>query len=392
MSDHMRQRPSAKQSLRQKRALSPGILISLLLVLLLTACTDLSPGSSPGNQNTETTLINHHGMTPAIIQRGKIREYPLARGVRGEMLMRPAIDRQGAIWFGVMGSDYIARFDPGSSTFQRIVPPHGRGGMMGLLAASDGSIWFAEQYANYIGHYLPQSGQFRIYSLPRVTLPTATAAGGRETLPVAPNDLAIDRQGMVWFTEMNADALGRLNPSSGDLQQFPLAAHQSVQQLNPYGIAIDQQNNVWFSESSQNRIGRLNPYTGQITTFALPDLQAEPMEIAIAPQGQIWITTFARNLLLCFDPRTQRFSSYYAPTSSGATNGLYGLATTASGAIWVTVAAANAIARLDTTAGRFLYYPLPTPASFPFGIAAQGERTLWFTEAGSNALGMLRPA
>nr|BBH96034.1 hypothetical protein KTA_42330 [Thermogemmatispora argillosa] len=334
------------------------------------------------------TLISRPGTLPALVQAASFREYPLTRHAEGDMLMRPVVDQQGRVWFGVMASNLIAMFDPQSARWHTVVPPHGRGGLMGMAVASDGTLWFAEQYANYIGHYDPRVGRFRLYPLPTVTAPDPAHKGKQLTLPVAPNELLLDRQGQVWFTEMNADALGCLNPATGELRQYPLSSRHTVQQLNPYGLASDAQGNLWFTESSQNRIGYLDPHTGQLTTFVTPDAGAMPMEIAVDRQGQVWITTFAHNLLLRFDPLNHQFTRYYAPTPDGSTGGLYGLSLDAN-SVWVTVAAANAIARLVPEQQRFLYYLIPTASSFPFGVAAVSQQRVWFTEAGANQLGLL---
>ena len=80
-----------------------------------------------------------------------------------------------------------------------------------VVVAADDTIWFAEQYANYIGHYFPATGQFQTFPLPILTVPDPGLAGKTLTLPSAPNDLVLDKQGNIWFTELNANALGRLN-------------------------------------------------------------------------------------------------------------------------------------------------------------------------------------
>ncbi len=121
--------------------------------------------------------------------------------------MRPAVDHEGRIWFGEMGRNYLAYFDPRTQTFQQMTPPHGHDGIMGVLVAPDDTIWFAEQYANYIGHYFPTTGQYQVYSLPMLTKPDPSDTAKTLTLPRAPNDLALDAHGNVWFTELNADSL-----------------------------------------------------------------------------------------------------------------------------------------------------------------------------------------
>lgn len=358
-----------------------------LLTMFLVACSSTSTTSS-STAPTGTKVVTTQIASVAI---GSFQEYPLPQVNSG--MMRPAIDREGRIWFGEMSLNRLAVFDPRTRTFQQMTPPRGRSGIMGVEVASDDTIWFAEQYANYIGHYLPSTGQYHIYSLPTLTIPDPSNAGKTLSLPSAPNDLALDSQGNVWFTELNADALGKLDTRMGQVQQYPLSTRKSVQTLDPYGITVDPQGMVWFTEASNNHLGRLDPATGNIRSFTMPGLETRTtlMEIASDPHGIIWATSFTSGLLLSFDPRTGTFVPYYALPGGNSTGGLYGLAIASNGEIWVTLTEENAIARLDVMMHHFVFYQIPTKGSLPLGVVMDAHHTLWFTEAGSDKIGMLRP-
>src|SRR5947209_9200405 len=178
--------------------------ILLLLILLITACSDTftsttshkGPIDSPTDHSRSKT-------TPSIMASGTFREYSLPQPNSG--LMRPTIDHRGRIWFGEMGHNLLAVFDPHSQQFQQITPPHGRSGIMGVVVAPDDTIWFAEQYANYIGHYFPATKHYQIYPLPWIRDPDSGRNGQQRPLPSAPNELALDIHGDVWFSEFNAD-------------------------------------------------------------------------------------------------------------------------------------------------------------------------------------------
>lgn len=356
----------------------------LLLFLLFTSCGDsFTPSTAIGPIDSPTTHIQP--TTPTIKAEGNFHEYPLPQSSSG--LMRPAIDHLGRIWFGEMGRNFLAVFDPHTQKFQQMTPPRGRSGIMGIVVASDDTIWFAEQYANYIGHYFPTTGQFQTYPLPTLTVPDPGNSGKTLTLPSAPNDLALDKHGNVWFTELNADALGRLDKHSGLIQQYPLSAKKSAQTLNPYGVAVDPQGMVWFTEASSNHVGRLDPASGQLSYFTMQGSTTPLMEITSDAHGIIWITTFSSGLLLSFNPNTGTFTPFYVPSSGG----IYGIAISPTGQIWVTIAAENTIARLDVTANRFVLYTIPTNSSLPLGVVVGANNTLWFTEAGSDKIGMLQP-
>ncbi len=367
------------------------LLLPFLIFLMLFTASCSETASQPADTSTTNTppAIAQPTVLPSTMATGKFREFPLPQTDSG--MMRPAIDHEGRIWFGEMNLNYLAVFDPRTQSFKQMVPPHGQFGIMGIEVASDDTIWFAEQYANYIGHYFPTTGRYQLYPLPTLTVPDPNNAGKTMNLPSAPNDLAIDAQGNVWFTELNADSIGQLNPRTGVIQQHQLGDKKTAQTLDPYGIAIDPQGRVWVTEASNDHILCFDPKTGKLRTFTLVGASQPLMEIASDSHGIIWATSFGNGLLASLNPLTGTFTSYYAPYTGNQAGGLYGLSITKTGEIWVTLTAENMIARLDVAAKRFIFYPIPTLASLPLGLVVSSNHTLWFTEAGSNKVGMLKP-
>lgn len=304
--------------------------------------------------------------------------------------MRPVVDSKGQLWFGAMGHNALSMFNPYTQKFSQFLPPGGMHGIMGLAVAHDDTIWFAEQYANYIGHFNPQDQLFTIYTLPEVNTPNPNTPDKMLSLPSAPNDLALDAKGNVWFTEMNTDMIGMLDVKTGEFKHYQIGAQKTVQTLSPYGITIDAQDIVWFTQASNNELGRLDPVTGLISFFPTRNANDPLMQITTDADGKLWITTFRSPNLLCFDPLEEAFTSYFASTTNQASGGLYDLAIAKDGSIWATVTGANQIARLDTLKKRFTYYDVPTPASVPLGIDITSDGTIWFTEANGNKIGTLK--
>jgi virginiamycin B lyase len=350
------------------------------VILLLSAC-----GSAPNNQ---TNNAGSASSTPGVATADTFHEYSLPQP--NSDLMRPAIDHEGRVWFGEMGHNYLAVFDPRTQTFQQMTPPRGASGIMGITVASDDTIWFAEQYANYIGHYNSITQRYQIYNLPQLSVPDPSNKHNTLILPSAPNDIALDAHGRVWFTELNADSLAVLDPHTGHITQYSLSPHPTVQTLNPYGITVDPQGMIWFTESSTNHLGRLDPQTGSIQTFNAPGTSTTLMEVASDSHGTIWATSFNSEQLFKFDPVKKSFTTYDAPSGNSTTSSFYGLAITPTNDVWVTLTPNNALGRLDPSTQRIVPYQIPTANSIPFGIAIGKNHTLWFTESGSNKLGMLQ--
>lgn len=352
----------------------------IAILFLLSACDNQNLAPLNTMPTTAASQID-------IKSTGTFQEFSLPQANSG--LMRPTIDHQGRLWFGEMGHNVLTSFDPQTHIFQHITPPHGKAGIMGVAVAPDDSIWCAEQYADYIGHYHPETHTWQVYNLPTIKVPDPNNNHTQQTLPVAPNDIALDSHGNVWFTEINNDAIGMLDSKAGNFKHYQLGAKKTVQTFNPYGITVDPQGIIWFTEASTNRLGRLDPMSGSIQFFTTPNNTDALMEVTNDQHGTIWATGFTNGLLVRLDAKTGKLTSYHAPGKQSG--GIYAIAMSATGELWMTIPAHNAIAHFDPTNNHFTYYPIPTANAFPLGLVMGKNHTIWFTEADSDKIGMLQP-
>jgi streptogramin lyase len=142
-----------------------------------------------------------------------------------------------------------------------------------LTVAPDGSLWLTDPNENAV---------IRIARDRTVTtFPLATA-------DARPWGIAADRQGNVWFTEADANQIGRVT-LSGALQEYALPTSNSMPNTMPKGIAVDDRGNGWFTESKANKIGRISPQ-GVIDEFKIPTLDSNPQCITFGPDGAMWFT------------------------------------------------------------------------------------------------------
>lgn len=357
-----------------------------LFLWLLPACSNFTQDSQAGNRSQDSVPLT-------VAASGRFREYTLPQTHSG--LMRPAVDSQGRVWFSEMSSDYLAVFNPHTGTLQQMTPPESTGGLMGVTVAPDDTVWFAEEYGNFIGHYDPRSGQFKNYHLPTLSIPDPQDAQKKLKLSSAPNEIAFDAHGNVWFTELNADSVGMLNPKTGEIKHHPLSAQLSVQKLNPYGLVFDRQGMLWITLSSSAQLARLDPTSGKVQLYSLPDPQLYLMQVTSDRQGNIWTTGFNKLRLLKYEPASTRFTSYpVSVKKSQETDGtVYDVVSLGNGDIWMSVPSENALARLDAKSHALTFTPLPTSGAYPLGLASTSDETqLWFTESASDKIGVYKLA
>ena len=105
--------------------------------------------------------------------------------------------------------------------------------------------------------------------LPAVAIPNSTAVGG---------DIAAHGN-EIWFNDFNNDALWRYDTVSGQFTRFDVP--------EPLDVAVDPAGIVWFPSSVAQAIGRLDPTTGAVS---LAPTKGSPSQITVAANGDVWFT------------------------------------------------------------------------------------------------------
>src|SRR5262245_60235950 len=84
-----------------------------------------------------------------------------------------------------------------------------------------------------------------------------------DTLSSRPEGITRGPDGNLWFTEADANRIGRITPA-GVVTQFPAGITPGSQ---PGEITAGPDGNLWFTEADGNRIGRITP-AGVVTEFS----------------------------------------------------------------------------------------------------------------------------
>ena len=157
-----------------------------------------------------------------------------------------------------------------------------------------------------------------------------------------PHDPAVAPDGSLWFTGMQSNTLGRLDPKTGKMREYPLTIPSS----GPHGLVADLEGNIWFTANFKGYIGKLDPRTGKVKEYPMPDPAAR-------------------------DPHTLIFDPM--------------------GVLWFTVQGGNFVGRLDPRKGTIKLKRSPTPNSKPYGIVINTKGIPFFCEFGTNKLASIHP-
>src|SRR5438874_12732238 len=134
-----------------------------------------------------------------------------------------------------------------------------------------------------------------------------------------PHDPAVAPDGALWFTEQRANKLGRLDPRTGQMKEFPLPTPGS----GPHGLVADREGNIWFTAISKGYVGKLDPKTGSIVEYRMPDPRArDPHTPVIDKDGIVWFTLEQSNFIGRLDPKPDQIKLKEVPTAHAVPYGM----------------------------------------------------------------------
>jgi virginiamycin B lyase len=150
---------------------------------------------------------------------------------------------------------------------------------LGITKGPDAAVWFAENQANKIGRLIPSvdaQGGVSFSGLTEYSLPTANSQ---------PFRITSGSDGALWFTENNANRVGRVT-TAGTITEYSFSAGNVG-----YGITLGADGAIWFAESGSagDKLGRVTT-SGTITEVTVPTANAGVYGITVGPDRAIWFT------------------------------------------------------------------------------------------------------
>ena len=236
------------------------------------------------------------------------------------------------------------------------------------LAAADGSIWWTGQMQNRLGRVDPATGAMKEFPL--------------ETPNSGPHGLVEDDDGNIWFTAVSQGYVGKLDPTSGDVTEY----HVPDGVRGPHTPIFDQQGTLWFTLQS-GHVGRLVPDTEEMTISATPTSGTYPYGIQVNSKGVPWYVDFRGNRVGSIDPVTAEITEYELPHADSRPRRI---ALTPDDVVWYTDYTRGYLGRFDPDTGEVQEWASPGGAdSRPYGIASVGN-VIWYSESSARPNTLVR--
>src|SRR5947209_9435864 len=100
---------------------------------------------------------------------------------------------------------------------------------------------------------------YSLKTLPRPTGPSTRVIITEYDLPrktIEPHDVVVDADGTVWFSNFGEQFLGRLDPKSGTVTEYPVPLTRPGFPTGMLDLETDMEGNLWLSMMYQNGIAR----------------------------------------------------------------------------------------------------------------------------------------
>src|SRR5260221_5869128 len=217
---------------------------------------------------------------------------------------------------------------------------------------------------------------------------------------IQPHDVVLDREGSVWYSDFGQMFLGKMDPKTGKVTQYPIPVVKPGWSEGTLDLEIDRDDNPWVGVMYQSAIAKFDKKSGKFRMWSTPkewDTDAGQLgHIAIEgthSDNKVWIKNSDCGHIYRLDLASDRMENLgaFKDPKSGKRIGTYGIHSDAQNNAYLLDFAAGNIVRIDAKTRNAIVYPTPTPDSRPRRGRVDHEGRLWVAEYQGNAIGMVDP-
>jgi streptogramin lyase len=236
------------------------------------------------------------------------------------------------------------------------------------------------------------------------TLKTVPRPNGRATeviyteydLPARtrqPHDVIVDSEGTVWYAAFGEQILGKLNPKTGKITEYPVPVLKPTAPTGILGMRFDEDENPWLAMQFQGGIAKFDKKTEKFQTWSLPpELNGDHVQInEVSPErkrvdGKVWLQDAGTYTLLRLDLASGKFE-VFEPYRIPRPN-VYDVIPDSQNNGYFLPLGSEEIGRIDAKTGAITMYKTPTPGSGPRRGMMDTHERLWFGENRADRIGM----
>ncbi len=219
----------------------------------------------------------------------------------------------------------------------------------------------------------------------------------------APHDTGRDAEGNIWYSDFQSPVLGKLDPKTGKVTEYPIPVQKPLDKRFPTGglqIAFDKDGNVYEGTMGQAQVVRFNPKTEKMDTWPSPNWNTGDARVTMidprfaTEDGNIWVNEAGLppgNTAFKFNVKSGEWSRVDVPKGSPPAFA-YGIAANSRNDVYGMGMNNDNIWETDAKTMKTTYFKLPEAGAGGRRGHVDAQDRLWFAQFYGNALGMFDPA
>jgi streptogramin lyase len=256
--------------------------------------------------------------------------------------------------------------------------------------------------AKYLASINLSSGPAWSYELKTLPRPSGAATHAIVTeydLPrktIEPHDVIVDSDGVVWFSNFGEQSLGRLDPRTGKVTEYPVPLLRSGFPTGMLDLETDLEGNLWLAMMYQGGIARFDKKTATFKTWSVPPelINEETQQSMVGPQhwevdGKVWLNDAGGATgIYRMDMATGKFAHWSPYKDVPGPHSVYGIYSDSKNDLFFLDFGGENVGRIDAETGTLRLIPTPTPRSRPRRGRMDAQDRLWFGEFYGGKIGM----
>jgi virginiamycin B lyase len=266
---------------------------------------------------------------------------------------------------------------------------------------------FPEERARKVAEYLAtvnlngrETWSYELKTLPRPKGRATRVVITEYDMPrktIAPHDVRLDANGMVWYSNFVENFLGRLDPNTGEHREFAYPELKPGFPAGALALEPDSDGDWWLGLMFQGGLARfdvktetfkLYPVQGEMNNDATQQSLLMPLKWRV--DGKVWTNDVSRQGILRLDVATGKYEFFdpfkYLP--KGRTHSPYGMAADNDNNLYFMDFGDENVGRVDAKTGMATIYKTPTAHSRPRRTMLDDQGRLWFAEFAADKIAM----
>ncbi|AMN43782.1 virginiamycin B lyase family protein [Rhodoplanes sp. Z2-YC6860] len=212
-----------------------------------------------------------------------------------------------------------------------------------------------------------------------------------------PHDILLDKDGNVWYTDFGEMFIGKFNPKTLKLTEYPIKKFKDKAPTGLLSIDFDHTGKIWFDTMYQGALGNLDPKTGEIAYHPLPPeynddrVQLNFTGLRYDVDGKVWTKSVGTQDIFRLDLASNKWEKFHPTDELKSPASIYQVISDSKNNLWMAEFTGGHLGKIDAKTLKVTWYPVPTPFARARRMVIDDQDRITVTEYRGNQVAQFDP-